>query len=192
MDELDYYFWKTILMVKQLHDHGKEDLLLEGYGNDEIEGDKLYEMSIECMSRIFRETSIYYQEDREYEVYVFCDRVIDKFYETCRKYELVNGTSPENNRHRQEVENQMRYSLIFDSYCYGTYLYTDLDRKGRCRIVLVMGCEFYDYDSIPEALLSIRDALESHTLRMEQSISAARTPMVSVPTSSEIQRKEAA
>ena len=169
-DFMDYYFWNTIALFKQFYDAGKADFLLQQYGNCAIDGDYIYEMSSECMTQVFADTSNYYHEDKEAEVFVFCDQALDSFYMMCRQYEAIRRIHPESNPHRKAMESQIWYSLTFDSYSYETYLYSDQDQKGRCRIVLVLYSEFYDYFEVPGSLLEIKEELETHMRIMKQEI----------------------
>lgn len=192
MIETDYYWWKTIIILKQFHDHGRLEELLREYGEYEIDGDFIYEFCLTSMTIVFRDTANYFHENLGMEVFVFRDPVLDSFYEVCCQYEKVKGIKPENNPHRAEITNHVRYSLSFDGYNYETYLYTDLDRKGRCRIVLATYEEFFGHDDIPGGLLDIRDALEEHTERMKNELFSVRNLAQSTgPQSTETTHKEA-
>ena len=193
MVEMDFNFWQTIAVIKKFCDSGKADILLREFGNCNIDGDYLYELCIEGMHHVFSDTVNYYHEETMNDVYVFQDVALDRFYELCRQYEKVMGISPEDNLHRKEMRTHIEYALTFDDYSYDFHLYTDLMRKGRCRIVLILYEEFYNYFAVPGGLLDIQEALEYHIQQIEQGISdALNPPTLSILTPNKTVEQEAA
>lgn len=191
MVELNCYFWETLYIFWQFHSHGKNDWLLQSYGKTELDGDLIYEISYEATSSVFADTKNYYQEELEYDVFVFFDPALDAFYEVCRKYEAQFGITPDENSHRRELQNEVQSALSLPSYSYRSYLYTDLDHKGPCRIVLVTDCEFYCLHEVPGGLLDILDALKMHTRVMQKDLDAEKSKVLVLPAPTE-ETKEAA
>ena len=173
MMDIDTYLWETLYIVKQFHDHDKEKIILSEYGDCVLCGDYMYEMALDGISSAFSDTRCYYCEDEEAEVFVFFDPALDTFYQTCRIYEISEGIAPEENRHRSEVERAINSALSFNDYNYVVYLYDDLNRRGRCRIVLKLYCEFYCHYEVPGGLFEVLDVLKEHTKRMEQKMAEA-------------------
>ena len=173
MTDIDEFLWETIYIIKQLCDHGCEQGLLGEYGRYELDGDFLYEIADTAVSSVFSDTRNYFQEETELELYVFFDPALDSFYETCRAYEMTMAIKPESNQYRRAMKNAVDYSLSFSDYSYASYLYTDTDGHGRCRLVLVFDYSFCSYHELPGSLLEIKEALKMLTTQMMDELSAA-------------------
>lgn len=191
MVELDAYLWETLYILWQFHTHGKADSLLRLYGQTELDGELIYELAYEASCTVFADTRNYYNQEAEYDVLVFFDPALDAFYEVCRNYEAQFALSPAENPHRTALQQEVSSAFALSSYGYQYYLYTDLDRKGPCRIVLVSDCEFYSLYEVPGGLLDILDALHLHTRVMREALKAAKQTVLALPLPQE-QKKEAA
>ncbi len=82
------------------------------------------------------------------------------------------GISPEENCHRKQLVNAIESALSFPDYSYDFYVYSDLQERGRCRIVLMFYNEFFSLPAVPGGLLEILDALRLHTQKMRQELAA--------------------
>lgn len=79
-EELDYYMWETLYVLKELYDHGKGKALLDSYAPCEIDGDYCYEVARAAIGDVFEDTRDYYDEEQEIEINVFFDPIITEFF----------------------------------------------------------------------------------------------------------------
>lgn len=193
MQDMNEYMWATVYVMKQMYDHGAAEKLLAYYGEEELDSDYLYEMSNEAIGGIFADTRDYYNCDKEVQTSVFFDPVFDAFYETCGEYEREKGIPPGQNHHRTDIETNVEYALQFNDYSYSYRFYPNKGDGRRCRLVLILGCEFSTHYEVPGGLLEILDAFKSHTEQMREELARQeyKIKIIEFPAAEE-KRKEAA
>lgn len=190
MQELDPGLIESIYLIKRLHDSGMAEGLLKSYGNLEIDGDLYYEMAYEAIGSVFADTRNYYNEEKEFETWIFMDPMLDEFCRLCQEYERGRGVSEENNPFRKNMENSIRSGLSFGSYDYDfNWKFSPADR-GRNRLLLFTGPEFAFESEVPCGLLEIRDSLDYCNKRLREELDGAGQIVV-LPQPAE-ERKEAA
>lgn len=193
MLDMSEYLWATVYVMKQMYDHGAAEKLLAYYGEEELDSDYLYEMSIEAIGSVFSDTRDYYNDEIEVQTFVFFDPAFDAFYEACREYERETGIPPGQNHHRTDIETNVEYALQFNDYSYSYRFYPNRGDGRRCRLALILGCEFGAHYEVPGGLLDILDAFKSHTEQMREEITRQKgqIKMIEFPAAEE-ERKEAA
>ena len=189
--DMSAFFWETLYIVKQMHDHGVGDRLLKLFGNDEIDSDSIYELAWEAIGSVFSDTRHYYNSENEIETLVFFDPVIDSFYRLCEEYEQIYGICPEENEFRRSMKNEVRNALSFGDYSYDYTVVTDTKKSLGCRIVLLFYVDFCCHHEIPGGLLDIRDALVYHGELLRKELAAQKTAVI-IPLPQTEPRKEVA
>ena len=186
--EIDDYLWETLYIMKALHDHGTGGELLAAYKDETMDADDYCNLAMDAIGHIFERTFLYYNEEKELEVWVFFDPIFQEFYSLCAQYERERHVMPENNPFRQDMEKSLEYDLYFNSYDYGYHIYDDAGKK--CRIVLMLGCEFQGYYEIVPGLLDIDEACRIQTQKLREELGLIPRREDATPAAEE--RKEAA
>ena len=168
MEELDEYLWETLYIVKSLYDHEKSRELLDAIKSDPLDSDDFYRLATETMGYVFADTREYYNEDQELEIWVFFDPMFQEFYSLCDRYERECSLPPEKNQYRLDMQHTLQYSLTFGNYDYGYRIYDDPNKK--CRIVLLLGCEFMCHYEVVPGLLDIAEAYQIQIGRLKEAL----------------------
>lgn len=176
MIEIDDYAWESLFVLKDIYDHNDKSPVLGMYKDTEIDGDYLYEITLNSIGTIFEDTRNYYDEEKEFDVYVFFDPIITDYWRLCDEYEIRTGTPKEKNTYREEMFRAINNALSFPEYSYGIYSYEDTSRRNGCRLVLVLGLEFYCHYMVPSALCEAYDAFEYHTQRLKKALAELGQP----------------
>ncbi len=192
MADLSEYMWEGLYVLKQLYDYGFGENLLHEYSSIELDGDYIGDIAMRAVFEVFEDTRDYYNNEIEVETYVFFDRTINEFFETCRTYEKHNQLLPEENKHRKAMEKEANYALSFNSYSYDYCIYSGDDPHEPCRVVLCLHCEFCAIHEIPGGLVELRSALITHTEEMKRDMSAVgRTNILPFPKRTESEKEAA-
>lgn len=190
MEELGYYLWESLYILKELYDHGKGKDILDYYAPYKINGDYFYEMAVEVIGDVFEDTRCYYNEEQDLEVNVFFDPMITEFFQLCEQYEAEGGIPPENNPFRQNLYRAIESGFYFSSYSYGYHVYDDTSRKNGCRIVLLFYCEFCNHYEAAGGLLDVFDAFVYQTTCLKEALGMSKKgEIIPLPRND---RKEAA
>ncbi len=167
MDELYPEFFEMLRLAKIMHDSAYSEMFHKQCDSLELDGDMCYEMSYDAMSMAFEFTCEDYNEDYEFNTWVFGDPCIDKFCRLCQEYENRQGLSEEENPYRQEIGRIIRAGFEFPGYDYNFIWYLSSKDRGRKRLVFFSGLEFCSHTCVPEGLLQIREGFETLNLRLE-------------------------
>jgi len=170
MVEIDNYFWDCLRVLKEVFDHDEQSPVLASFKDREINGAEIYEVTVNAVEAIFQDTRCYYNDEKELESYVFFDPLITDFWKLCEEYEKRTGTSQEKSSFRDEMFRAINSALYFDEYSYGIYSYEDTERKNGCRLVLVIGSEFFSLDQVPGALCEVYEAFEKHLEQLKEAL----------------------
>ncbi len=192
MIEIDDYAWESLYILKDLYDHNDKSPVLDMYKDTKIDGDYMYEIALNSMGTIFEDTRNYYDEEKEYDVYVFFDPIITDYWRLCVEYERRTGTPKEESSYRKEMLGAINSALSFPDYSYGTYSYEDTSRRNGCRLVLVLGPEFCCHYMVPGALCEAYDAFDYHTQRLRKALAELDHPKLMELPKRKHQRKEVA
>jgi len=191
MEEMHPCYIESIYLFKRLHDRGKSEELLKMYRNIEIDGDMYYEIAYEAIGSVFADTNNFYNQEKEFETWIFMDPLLEEFCRLCGEYEREHTLSPEENPFREKFENIIRSGLSFSSYDYDfdwRLLPTD---RGRKRILLFTGPEFAFESEVACGVMDIYDGLEYCVGHLRAELSGQNGNIVPLPQPAE-ERKEAA
>jgi len=188
MAELYSEFFEMLRLAKVLHDSAFSELFHDECDWLALDCDMCYELSYDAMAMAFAFTYEDYNEDYEFDIWIFGDPCIDKFCRLCREYEDRRGLSEEENPYRREIEAIIREGFRFPSYSYNFAWYLSAKDRGRKRLVLFTGMEFCSHVSVPEGLLEIREGFDELNQRLEEELSNDGQILRSPAT----ERKEAA
>ena len=188
--EIDTWLWEALYVIKALHDHGKHEEILKSYREQTLSGEDFYEITLDAISSVFEDTRVYYNEDKEIEVFVFFDPVITEFYRLAEQYERERGIREEDDLFRQEMKRSLVTGLYFNDFDYGYHLYDHPDKPHGCRLVLLFGCDFRAQYEVAPGLLDIYEAYCQHTQRLKKELGVI--PAQAAEEESPPVRKEAA
>lgn len=166
MVEIGNYLWESLYILKEMYDHDEDTPVLKWYRDSILDGDDMYDIAVNAIGGVFQDTRNYYDEEKEYDVYVFLDPVITEFWTLCEAYEARTGVDKENSICRREMLQAIDSALYIPDYSCGTYSYEDTKRKNGCRLVLVLGIEFGSHYMVPGALCEAYEAFEIMTKRV--------------------------
>ena len=192
MVEISDYVWESLYIMKDIYDHDDRSVVLDMFSNIEIDGDCMYEIAVNSIGAVFKDTRNYYHEKTEYEVYVFFDPVIEGYWRLCDEYEAKTGVTREDNIFRKEMINAINSALYFPDYSYGMYSYDDTKRKNGCRIALVFGIEFCCHYMVPGGLCEAYEAFETNTKRIKKALAELEKPKIIELPKKKANRKKAA
>lgn len=172
---LDSGVFEFLSIAKDIYDYGLMDKVLENCGNIDICED-YYFIAWEGIAAVFQEFKQYYREETGIETMVFFDPVITEFYRLCELYEIKKRISKESNSFRKdgELEAYRRFSL--DAYCYDVFLYDG--KRGRPRMVILAGEEFYGHSELPGVLAEVRNTLESCCERIKIALAIEKIEVI--------------
>ncbi len=191
MVELYDEFFAMLRFAKNLYDSGMEEQLKEWSGGYPLDGDIYWELAYEAIGWAFRNTALYYNEDREIETWLFTDPIIDRFCKLCQEYEQRRGISEDENPYRKDMEQIMHEGLCFNSYSYNYDWKLSSKDHGHKRLLLFTSCEFYSHDEIFEGLMEIKNGFEVMVKRLKEELSK-ETRIIPLSLVTAAQWKEAA
>jgi hypothetical protein len=187
---IDYYDIESIYLLKQLRDSGVGDRLFGMYKDAEINGDNFYEMVYEAVSSVFENTSNYYNEEDELETWVFMDPLLDEFCRLCEDYEKSRCVGEVDNPFRKDFESILRSGFSFGSYSYNYDWKLSPGDRGKRRLLLFPGPEFYYESEVPCGLVEIHDGLAYCVERLRNELGTDTGQLIVLPPLAE--QKEAA
>lgn len=167
MVELYPGFFAMLRLVKNLCDSGLAEKTPYSSRTLVLNEDFYYELAYEAIDIIFEEFFPDYNEDRDMEVYVFCDPIIDKFCRLCRQYEQRRHLTEDKNPYRQRIEAVIRSGFYLNGYDYNFGWKLSANDRGRRRLLFFYGPEFCGLEELPEGLLEIRDGFLELNLALE-------------------------
>ena len=166
--EINDYLWETLYLMKALHDHGKGKSLLDSYANVVMDPDFYGEVIWNSIGYVFEDTRQYYQEEKDLEVWVFFDPIIQEFYSLCARYERERHVKLEDNPYRKDMCRSLECGLAYNGYDYFYQVYDD--HREKCRIVLLLGCEFQAHYEVVPGLLDICEAYHMQVRRLKEEL----------------------
>jgi len=168
MVEINEYLWECLYEMKAVYDHDPEAPVLQTYHDTALDGDDAFEFGMNAMHQFFADTRCYYDDDKDLEVTVFYDPIITDFWRLCEEYEAITGLSREKDPFRKELICNLESALYIPDYSYDARWYCDTKRRGGCRLVLLVYCDFCGSCYIPAALADAYDAFAYHTERLKK------------------------
>ena len=166
--DINDYLWETLYIMKALYDHGKGQNLLDSYANVVMDPDYYGDVIWDSIGYVFADTRHYYQEEKDLEVWVFFDPMIQEFYSLCARYEQERHVKQEENPYRKDMRRSLEYGLAYNDYDYSYQVYDDYKKK--CRIVLLLGCEFQCHYEVVPGLLDICEAYGIQTQKLKEEL----------------------
>lgn len=170
MVELYPGFFAMLRLAKNLHDSALRDKISNSFQALALDEDFYYELAYAAIDIIFEEFYLDYNEDRDMEVYVFCDPIIDKFCRLCWQYEQRRHLTEDKNPYRQRIEAVIRSGFCLDGYDYDFGWKLSANDRGRRRLLFFYGPEFCSLEDLPEGLLVIRDGFLELNLALETAL----------------------
>lgn len=167
MAELYEEFFSLLRFAKNMYDCRMGEQFKKRFGFYKLDGDSYWELAYDTISWAFLDTRHYYNDRDEIETWLFIDPVIDRFCELCREYEERRGVSGEENPYRKDMERILHEGLCFNSYSYGYDWRLSAEDRGRKRLLLFTGCEFYSHDEIFDGLMEIKHGFEMINKKLE-------------------------
>ena len=169
---IDDYLWEGLYMMKALFDHGKGKEMLDSYANIEMDSDYIGDIVWQSIGYVFADTRQYFNEETEQEIWVFFDPVFQEFYSLCARYEQERHVEQKDNPFRRDMWRSLDCGLSFGSYDYDDRIYDNPNRK--CRIVLMLGCEFACHYQVVPGLLDIYEAFVIQIQKLKEELGLAQ------------------
>ena len=182
---LDEGVFEFLSIAKEIYDGGLMDKVLENCGNLDV-CEEYYCIAWEGIAAAFQRFRQYYNEEKEIATMVFFDPVITEFYRLCGLYERQKGIADKDNSFRQKGEQEVYQCFTLDAYCYDVLLYDG--RRGKPRLVILAGEEFYGHGELPGVLAEVRDTFKAYCEQLKRELAAEKPAMI-MP---KIQKREAA
>ena len=173
MVEISEYLWECLYVMKHVYDHNPKASIFQLYGKEVIDGEGIYEVSMNALDQFFAETRFYFNEDKEIETFVFFDPLINECWKLCDEYEANNHLQPEDNEFRRGLERSLESALYIPDYSYDGRWYADTKHKSGCRLVMLCYCEFYGHCYLPAALSEAYDAFAYYAEQLKKALGRA-------------------
>ena len=170
MVEISEYLWECLYVMKHVYDHNPKASIFQLYGKEVIDGEGIYEVSMNAMDQFFAETRFYFNEDKEIETLVFFDPLINECWKLCDEYETQKNVPPKENEFRRGLESSLESALYVPDYSYDGRWYADTKRRGGCRLVMLCYCEFCGHYYLPEALSEAYDAFVYYSKQLKEAL----------------------
>lgn len=170
MIELTPSFFAMLRLAEKLYESVLMDKVSDFFRTLTLNEDFYYELAYESTGVVFENTSLYYNEEKMVDTYVFCDPIIDRFCQLCRQYEQRRNLTEEENPYRKRIQAVIRFGFYLNGYDYNfDWKLSETDR-GRRRLLFFYGGEFCGLDELPEGLLDIRDGFLELNLELETAL----------------------
>lgn len=190
MIEVSDWLWETLAVLKDVYDFNPEASVLQSYRDNVLDGEDVFEVSLNSLGEFFEDTRCYYNDKKELDITVIFDPIITAFWKLCDEYEAYKDIDPKENKHREEMDKALDSAFYIPDYSFDAIWYSDTKHKNGCRIVLIMYCEFYTHYMVPGALAEAHAAFEYHTKRLQKELDELKQgEIVAFPSEEE---KEAA
>lgn len=170
MVEIYREIFEMLHLAKVLHESTFSKQFHDECGRYELDSDMCYELAYNVRCIFFDFAYEDYNEDRDFHTWVFGDPCIDRFCRLCREYEDQYGMTEGENPYRREMERIIRSGFEFPSYDYDFSWYLSREDRGRKRLLLFTGMQFYCDMAVPEGLLEIREGFDALNLRLEKEL----------------------
>ena len=175
MVELPYMFFEMLDLAKCLHDSELAEKFHKRFDKLELCEESFYELAYEATGWIFEDSRDYYNNEEEFETWVFYDPLIDRFCQLCQVYEQQNDLSEEQNPYRRQIISAINSAFCFNHYSYNFDWRLSASDRGRKRLLFYIGPEFYELCELPPALLEIREQFQNLVGQLEQSVDAEQS-----------------
>lgn len=186
MTEIHWLAMQAISIVKVFVDRGCGDVILEQCGNDTIDEDAFFEISSDALSQIFSYTKHDYNDDGQFDVWVFSDPILDEFVKLSTIYENRRHITEDENPFRKDMVSIIHRSFSWNQYTYDYTWYLRNYERGRNRIVLFCSYEFnVDYD-VFEGLFDVYDGFHKTVDLLKAELKKTMGDVVPFPQETEI------
>lgn len=170
MSELYSEFFEMLYLAKLLHDSPFSEKFHKQCGYLTLNCDMCYELVYTAIAMIFDFVYQDFNEEYEFDIWVFGDPCIDKFCRLCQEYEARHGLTEERNPYRWEIERILRDGFELPGYSYNFTWYLSAKDRGRKRLLLFTGMDFSSLTQVPAGLLEIREGFDALNLRLEKEL----------------------
>lgn len=182
---IDPCIFEFLSVAKELYDYDLLDKALKNIGKMEVCED-WYSIAWEGIVSVFEQFRHYYKEETETDTMVFFDPVITGFYRLCAFYEAKSGISKDQDSFRQDGERAAYQCFYMDAYDFGVLL--NDGTRGRPRLIILSGEEFYGHQELPGVLAEVKYTFECYCKKLKAAI-ITENPVMALP---EYVEKEAA
>lgn len=167
MEEIYPDFFYALRLAKAFADHDQFKELRHRFDGSTLDEDITCEMALMAVDLVFQDTSVYFNEEGMFEIWVLMDPVIDQFCRLCRRYEERNGVGEDGNPYMREIIQTIHCAFSLDAYHYDYDWRLSAGDRGRKRILFFTGQEFYGLYETPMALLEIWEGFRDLNRKLE-------------------------
>ena len=167
MEDLSSYFFHMLYLAKTIHDNPRMKKEWLSFGSIALDEDSYYELSMELSVSIFKDTSVYYNEESGVETWVLSDPIVYRFCELCERLESEKGLDEGINPYRRNAERMLHESFCLSAYNYDyDWRLSAADRRRKC-ILFFSADEFYGWHELPGAFMEALDGFQELNRQLE-------------------------
>lgn len=167
MEDLSCYFFHMLYLAKTVHDNPRMKKEWLSFHSVPLDEDSYYELSMELSISIFKDTSVYYNEESGVETWVLSDPIVDRFCELCARLETEKGLEEGINPYRRNGERIIHEGFRLDSYGYDYDWQLSAGDRGHWCVLFFSNEEFYGLEELPMAFLEILDGFRELNRQLE-------------------------
>lgn len=131
---------------------------VEGYRGNVIDGESFYQDAVELAYAVAQDAV--YMEHTESMLYFFRFPIMDEFYKLCKEHSQRNHISFKKDPYITDAEEQVLAIIECSgmvNIAYNYWIPPVLKRKRQHRFLIELGCEFYEWVELFQAVFEIRD-----------------------------------
>lgn len=170
MEELYPDFFYALRLAKAFADYDQFKALRHQFDGCVLDEDIACEMALMAADMVFQGTNVYYNEERDFEIWVLTDPVIDQFCRLCRCYEERENIGEAENLYMTEIKRTICSAFSLNAYHYDFDWRLSARDRGRKRILFFAGSEFYGLYEMPMALLEIWEEFRDLNRKLEEKL----------------------
>lgn len=170
------WFFQNLITAKNLADSGYLDEFLKNCGDFSVDDESSYELAWGGIASVFPDLCNYFNNDKEIEAIVFFDPLIDEFTRLCKLYEEREGIPFGTSVLRESAVREIYGSFELYGYAYDYDFRFYHQGHGRDRMVMLMGCEFCEFDQLPTTLAEVRNELGNQVCKLRAELAPKALP----------------
>ena len=161
---------------------------IEGYDGDFIDGEFFYQQALELTLTIAQE--VIYLDYTDSHLYFFRFEAMDEFYELCKEHSRRNRVKFKKDPYIIDAENHV-LGIIgcsgVENAAWNYWIPPELKRKRQHRFLIELGCYFYEWVELIQAVFEIREYFITKVKELKAELYPAPkvlvlpTPVTTVP-----------
>ncbi|WP_409969827.1 hypothetical protein RFF05_07965 [Bengtsoniella intestinalis] len=170
MTYVNWLSMHALNILKTFHGRDCNHALLEEYATHTIDDDVYYDLMTDALLAIFAHTHHHFDENDEFDVWVFMDPIIKEFVDLCGAYELQRNLTENTNPYRETMLKALHKGLRWNSYCYDYNWHLSSTDRGQMRLLLFYSAEFMVDSEVIHGLLNIYDEFHKQVTLLKEAL----------------------